>query len=87
MTSGVRTSDGLSAATNGWSASKFSSRPHRELAGDHATGRSVPLAIALSLSPEATLRPWTNTTLPSTVAREALKARMSGRSSSSFSGE
>ena len=48
ITSGVRTIDGFSSGTSGWSASKLSSRPHSEEAGDHATGSSRPWAMRCS---------------------------------------
>ena len=51
---------------SGWSASKLSSRPHSEEAGDHATGLKVPLAIRASASPEEALMPSTKTVRPST---------------------
>ena len=63
ITSGVRTIEGASSGVYGLSASKFSSRPHSDEAGDHATGLNVPLAIRASASPDAALMPSTNTLL------------------------
>jgi hypothetical protein len=83
----VRTIEGASSGVSGWSASKFSSRPHSEEAGDQATGLKVPLAIRASASPEEALMPSTKTTRPPTSSRLALNALISGRSSFSFSGE
>ena len=57
---------------SGWSASKLSSRPHSDEAGDHATGLSVPLAIRVSASPEAAFDALDEHGLPPTCAR-ALK--------------
>ena len=87
ITSGVRTIDGLSLGASGRSASKSRSRAQSEEAGDHATGRSRPLAILVSASPEATICASTNTFLPSTFWPWSLKRRISGAMSCSFSGE
>ncbi len=87
ITRGVRTSDGLSSAASGRSASKLSRRPHSDEAGDHATGLRVPLAILDWASPEAIDVPSTNTCLPATSAPSSLKRSISGFSSFSFSGE
>ena len=83
----MRTIEGFSSGTSGLSASKFSSRPHSEEAGDQATGWSRPWATRCSVTPEDSLRPSTNTTLPAASVREALKRSISGFSSGSFSGE
>jgi hypothetical protein len=87
ITSGVRTIEGFSSGTSGRSASKLSSRPHSEEAGDQATGSSRPWATRCSVTPEDSERPSTNTALPATSVREALKRSISGFSSGSFSGE
>ena len=83
----MRTIDGFSSGTSGLSASKLSSRPHSEEAGDHATGWSRPWAIRCSVTPEDSDLPSTNTALPPTSVLEALKRSISGFSSGSFSGE
>ena len=82
ITSGVRTIDGLSSGASGRSASKLSSRPQSEEAGDQITGSSCPSAMRRSASP-------LDTTSPSTKASPSsrLNSRISGTSSFSFSGE
>ena len=87
MTSGVRTSDGFSSGASARSASKFTSRPHSEEAGDQATGFRLPEAIRDSASPEATFWPLTTTGRPFAVSPLALNSLISGASSFSFSGE
>ena len=87
MTSGVRTIEGASSTVYGRSASKFSSRPHSDEAGDHATGLNCPRAIHVSASPEDALMPSTNTGLPPTSWPSPLNFSISGSSSFSFSGE
>ncbi len=83
----MRTSDGLSCGTQPLSLWKFSSRPHSDEAGDHATGLSLPLAIFVAASPEATTVASTNTGLPPDWWSPALNCRTSGAISASFSGE
>ena len=83
----MRAIDGFSSGASARSASKFSSRPHRLDAGDHATGLNVPSAIRASASPELTISARTNTGLPPTSAPERLNAAICGFSSGSFSGE
>ncbi len=51
ITSGVRTIEGFSSAAYGRSASKLSSRPHSDDAGDQITGSSRPSAIFVCASP------------------------------------
>ena len=82
ITSGVRTMEGLSSGASGRSASKLSSRPHSDEAGDQMTGSRRPSAIFDSASPLAT-------TSPSTKASPSsrLNSRINGTSSFSFSGE
>lgn len=87
ITSGVRTIDGLSSGASGRSASKLSSRPHSEEAGDQATGSSEPRAIRACASPDAATWPATKTFLPSTSRPASLKRAISGLRSLSFSGE
>ena len=87
ITSGVRTIEGFSSGASSWSASKLSNRPHNEEAGDQATGCRSPSAMSDWASPLETTEPSTNTGLPPTVSRSALKRLMSGTSSFSFSGE
>src|SRR6185312_3091248 len=87
MTSGVRTIDGLSLATKGSSARRFSSRPQKEPAGDHTSGCRRPRAIALSASFEFIAFIETNTRLPATCSPEALNFATAALSSCSFSGE
>jgi len=83
----VRTIDGFSLGTSRRSASKFSSRPQSEDAGDQATGWSRPCAIRCSVTPEDSETPSTNTALPAAWVSEALKRSISGSSSGFFSGE
>ena len=65
ITSGVRTIDGLSSGTQGWSASKFSSRPHSDEAGDHAHRLELPLGdLRLGVAGATTIWPSMNTGLP-----------------------
>ena len=88
ITSGVRTIDGLSSGASGRSASKFSSRPQSEDAGDQATGFRRPSAIFDSASPEATTCALDEDRACRRPARaRSLKRRISGASSFSFSGE
>jgi hypothetical protein len=86
-TSGVRTIEGFFSGASGLSASKLSSRPQSEDAGDQMTGSSRPSAIFDSASPLDTTSPSTKTGLPCTSTRSALNRLMSGTSSFSFSGE
>ena len=73
ITSGVRTIDGLASGTSRRSASWLSSRPQNDDAGDHSAGRSLPSAIFVSASPEATMLASTNTARPPLSCRPALK--------------
>ena len=88
ITSGVRTIDGLSSGASGRSASKLSSRPHSDEAGDQATGFSVPfgdLRLGLARGDHLALDEHR---LAAHLARpRSLKRRISGVSSFSFSGE
>jgi hypothetical protein len=87
MTSGVRTIEGLSLATKGWSARRFSSRPQNDPAGDHTSGCRRPRAIAFSASPEFIAFIETKTRLPATCWAEALNFATTALRSCSFSGE
>ena len=87
ITSGVRTIGSFSRGAISRSASKLSSRPHSEDAGDQMTGLSRSSAIRASASPDATICAATWTGLPPTSTRSRLNASISGARSFSFSGE
>ena len=69
ITSGVRTIDGFSSAARLRSASKLSSRPQSEEAGDHAVSSRSPEASFDSASPLDITSPSTNTGRPFTFVR------------------
>ncbi len=88
ITSGVRTIDGLSSGASGRSASKLSSRPQSEDAGDHATGLQAPVGdLRLGLAGGDDLALDEDRPCRRPARRCSLKRRISGASSFSFSGE